>query len=320
MATPAYNFSISESNFGKRLFSDKEFVKEAQALFTNFILDKVREYGVTRDTIGVRNVRDDELVELDYTDQPAYMFHRDFDANAMTVSLLSRGTFNYHQNKKFLVFFEKIVSDKIRKSEIELKASSVDYKKLIEKRISEAMYTKEDIALVDGANKIVTDEWEASKANHVVTDDYEKSKQLIKFKKGVSFDKDSLVDFTKLATQNQLDMATLLMTRSMLQDTIKMSMLEVGDANVSKLWQDGVSSIKKFWGKKIVTTIKNDIVKDNEIFGFVPSEMFGYLLILKDHTTYIEVDRDMFTIDSDAYLSLAIGNTKGVYKAVFEEN
>jgi len=316
----AYSFDVSSKSFAEKVFSDKEFVKEAEAAGTLFVQDFIRENGFARKCVTTRPVSASELVEVDFTDQPALIVHNDVDTNAMTVPIRGRGNYRFYDTKKFYVFFEKVVSEKVRKTQLEMMSNSVNYKEIFKKRIAEAMYKVEDMTVIAGAEKCIKDERDASdKAKTTVdNDNYTKSKQSIDFKAGVTLDKDSLVTFFKLPTQNKTKIEKVLLTESLLQEIIRMSMLEVGDSKVSEFWEKGVDNVKQFWGKQIVTTIKNEVVPDNTMFGFAPGELYGWLFILRDHTTYMEVDRDIWTLDSDALISHAIGNTKGVYKATFD--
>jgi len=320
---PAYGLEISTKSFAEKIFDPvhgKDFVKQASQSATLFVQDIIREMGFARKVVETRPVSRSELVEVDFTDQPALIVYHDVDTRAMTVPLRGRGTFRYYETAKFYVFFEKVVSEKIRKSEVELLTTRIDYKELFKKRIAEQMYKVEDMTVVSGADKILTDEWNEADSNGTLkdTDNYTKSSQTVKFKDGVTLDKDSLVTFFKMPIQNKSKIDTVLLTESLLQEIIRMSMLEVGDAKVSEFWDKGVENVQSFWGKKIVTTIKNEIVPDNKMYGFAGGNLYGWFFILRDHTTYLEVDRDMFTIDSDALLAHAVGNTKGVYSAEFQ--
>jgi hypothetical protein len=317
-----YAFDISSKSFAEKAFdpvNGEAFLKEASQAASLFVQDQEREDGFGRNVVETVQVSPSELVEVDFTDQPALIVYNDVDTRAMTVPLRGRGNFRYYETKKFYVFFDKIVSEKIRKSKIEMMATRIDYKELFKKRIAEAMYKVEDMTVIAGANKVLTEEWGAtSAANKLVdTDNYTKSGQTIKFKDGVTLDKDSLVEFFKMPMSNKNKINNVLLTQTLLQDIIKMSMLEVGDANVSDFWNKGVENIKSFWGKKIVTTIKNEVVPENKIYGFAGGKLYGWLFILRDHTVYMETDREMLTIDADSYMSHAIGNTKGVYQAEF---
>jgi len=320
---PAYGLNVSTKSFAKQIFSDKDFVKEASLATTMFVQDKIRENGFARKVINTIPVSESQLIETEETDQPVIMGYRDVDTRAFTVPLRGRGTYHYYETEKFKVYFEKVVSEKIRKSKIEMMNSSIDYKSIFQRRITEAMYKVEDLTVMAGANKALAEEKAAAATAGAVktTDEYTKTSQSIEFKDGITLNKDSLVTFLQMPTQNQMEVKKILMTASMKEELIRMSMLEVGDSNVADMWKNGVNSIQSFWGKDIVTTIKNDVVADNEVYAFggqgTEGSLYGWLFILRDHTVYLETDRDMLTIDSDAYLAHAIGNTKGVYKATY---
>ena len=244
--TPAYSLDISTKSFAEKVFdpmNGKDFVKTAAQAATLFVQDVIREDGFARKVVETRPVSRGELVEVDFTDQPALIVYNDVDTRAMTVPLRGRGTFRYYETSKFYAFFEKIVSEKIRKSETELMSTRIDYKDLFKKRIAEQMYKVEDMTIISGADKILTDEWDAAEKNGTLkeNDKYTKSTQTIKFKEGVTLDKDALVSFFKMPTQNKSKIDNILLTESLLQEVIRMSMLEVGDAKVSKFQRESFS-------------------------------------------------------------------------------
>ena len=320
---PAYSFNMESRTFADKIFSnDDSFIKEAAQAATLFVQDITRENGFARKVVETRPVSTADLIEVTWTDQPVMMGYHDVDTIAMTVPLRGRGQYRYYETAKFEIVFEKIVSETIKKNKMEMLTTKINYMDLFKKRIAERMYQIEDMTVISGADKILADEWSESDKNGTLTDtnDYTKSKQSIHFKSGVTLDKDSLVEFFKMPTQNRSEIQNVLLTETLLQDIIKMSMLEVGDANVSKLWNEGTKNINSFWGKKIVTTIKNEIVPDNTMYGFAGGSLYGWLLILRDHTVYMETHKELLSIDADAYLAHAVGNTKGVYQATFAKS
>ena len=320
---PAYEFNMESKTFAEKAFGPEkdEFLKTAAQAVTLFVQDQIREDGFARKVVDTRNVSPADLVEVTWTDQPVMIAYHDVDTVAMTVPLRGRGQYRCYETAKFEIVFEKITSETIKKNKMEMLKSRINYLDIFKKRIAQRMYQVEDMTVISGANKILEDEWNEANNNNTVkdTDNYKASKQNIQFKSGVTLDKESLVEFFKLPTQNKSEIRRVLLTNTLLQDIIKMSMLEVGDANVSKLWNEGVDSIKSFWGKQIVTTIKNEIVPDNKIYGFAGGDLYGWFFILRDHVVYMETERDVLSIDADAYVAHAVGNTKGVYVAEFAE-
>lgn len=320
---PAYDFKMESKTFADKAFGSNknEFLKTASTAASLFILDQIREDGFARRAIDTKPVSQSDLIEVTWTDQPVMMGYHDIDTVAMTVPIRGRGNFRYYETAKFEIMFEKIISETIKKNKMEMLTSKVNYMDILKKRIAERMFQVEDMTVISGANKILNDEWKEAKDNNTTTetDTYVASKQTVQFKSGVTLDKESLVKFFQMPTQNKSEIQKVLLTESLLQEVIKMSMLEVGDSNVSKLWNEGVQNLKSFWGKEIVTTIKNEIVPDNKMYGFAGGNLYGSLFILRDHTVYMETKKDTLSIDADAYIAHAVGNTKGVYEAVFAE-
>jgi len=320
---PAVSTTVSSNQFVSRLFDDEGFVKEAADALSLFIQDKIREKGFARKIVKPTPVSAKDLVPTEHTDQPAIMVERDVDARAMTVPLRGRGEFRYHETDRYMVYFEKVVSEKIRKSKMEMMTVKTDYKKLFQDRISEAMYEVEDLTVMGGVKSALANEEaaykEANGGDLASQGNKTFSAQTVYFGEGETLDKSNLVFLFQLPTRNRISNKTVLLTETLLQELMHMTMQEVGDSVVSKFWQDGVDNISEFWNKQVVTTIKSHIIKNNEIYTFASPEMYGHFFILQDHTSYFEIDRDMMTMDSEAYIAHAIGNTKGVYKGVFTD-
>ena len=318
---PAISTTVSSAQFVSRLFQDPEFVKEAADGISLFIQDKIYEKGFARKVVDPTYVSPKDLVATEQTDQPAIMVERDVNARAMTVPLRGRGEFRYYETDRYTVYFEKIVSEKIRKSKMEMMTVKTDYKKLFRDRISDAMFDVEDMTVMGGVHKVLDDEETSYKAAHGGKLDTQGNKefstQTVYFNNGETLDKSNLVFLFQMATRNRIANKNVLLTETLIQELMHMTMQEVGDSVVSKFWEDGVDNISDFWNKKIITTIKSEIVKNNEIYTFAPQNMYGHFFILQDHTSYMEVDRDMMTMDSEAYIAHAIGNTRGVYRGVF---
>ena len=70
----------------------------------------------------------------------------------------------------------------------------------------------------------------------------------------------------------------------------------------------------KLFGVPVITTIKNDIVEDNEIYLFAPQNYLGNFFLLQDATLFIKQEADMIEFWSYSAPGIGIGNAKSIVK------
>lgn len=101
------------------------------------------------------------------------------------------------------------------------------------------------------------------------------------------------------------------------QDWKKMDVNDIGNENVNKMFQEGLTA-DMYFGTRCIFTIKDDLVPDNRVWFFAAPEFLGKAYYLTDWTMFMK--KEAYFVESFAYWlgGLAIGNIAGVCCADFD--
>lgn len=290
-----------------------QLVKTAIEQSTLFIRSRVRELGFARDIFEPIFVTAKDLDRAVDSDAPIIILEKDMEARAYTVPFRGTGEAKYWDSENFVITFGKYESDKFTKSKLEMMTSKTSYDKLLENRIVEAMYRVEDETVMGAINDVITD----AEANDPGTQYQELPGGLTKTNLKIIIQMLSKLKMIPTDPKSDRDMPKFLMNTTLKQELIELGQLEIGDKGVSKNFQDGVFGINRLLGMPIVTTIKDDIVSDDELYLIAPQDYSGRFMILQDHTLFVETKMDMISFQSYAAMGFAIVNVKSVVKVKF---
>ena len=126
--------------------------------------------------------------------------------------------------------------------------------------------------------------------------------------------KELIAQMFQAMTSKKLPIGKMLMTKSTFMEALKFDHTEVGNDIVSRHYDKGLEGEDKLFGVPVITTIKNDIINDNEIYLFAPENYLGNFFLLQDATLFIKQEADMIEFWSYSSPGIGIGNTKGVIK------
>ena len=76
----------------------------------------------------------------------------------------------------------------------------------------------------------------------------------------------------------------------------------------------GVEAEEKLWGIPVITTIKNDIIPNNEFWLFGPENYLGNFYLLQDATLFIKQEADIIEFWSYSAPGIGIGNDLAMTK------
>jgi len=297
----------------RNIYESQELKKEAMDNSTLFIRDRVRELGFGRSIYTPIYVTAADLDKIPNTDEPAIILEKDMDAKAYTMPFRGEGESKYWDGENFVLTFQKIMSDKLHKNKFEMMTSKTSYDKLLQKRIVEAMYQVEDETIMSAINNVIAQaEIEAPGTQY-----QEVTGGLNKTNIKILIQMLSRLRMIPTKPKSQKDKPKLLMTTTRKLELIDLGMIEIGDSNVGKNFNQGVSGINTLFGLPIVTTIKDDIVHNDEVYIIAPEEYSGRFMILQDHTLVIKTEADMIDFYSYAAMGFGLVNTKSVAKIKF---
>jgi hypothetical protein len=117
-------------------------------------------------------------------------------------------------------------------------------------------------------------------------------------------------------TSNKLPVGCILMTHSMYADLLIQPATVVG-SNKAGAFLTGEESLNNFFGYKIITTNKSDILPDNKVMIFAPEDYLGQFYSLQEPTVFLKTEADQISFRTYEAIGAGIGNTNGIVQVVF---
>ena len=294
-----------------RALNNNELLKEAMDNSTYFIRDRVYETGFLRRLIEPISVTAADLDRVSGSSQPAIILEKDLrenDVEAYTIPFRGRAGGRFWETENPIVLFDKIETPRYSKSKFELMTSKTPYTQILEQRFVNAAQRTEDETAINAFNEMIDRaEFSAPGTQYQQT--------------GGGLTKDNIALIIKMLsrlrmipTERNAPKPKFLMSQTLKADLIRLGMIDVGDANVSKYWNEGTLVTDTLAGFPVVDTVKNDLVKDNELYLVAPQDYFGRFFILQDHTMVIKTEGDMVDMWTYGAFGMGFVNTKGVVK------
>jgi hypothetical protein len=321
---------------------DEGRVKEAQDEGSRFIRSKLRQESFAREIITPVEIGADEIDRDENTDQPKKIIEKEPDSVATFVTFKGSGQRTFFRGPRYSVYFGKIETQHFSKSKFELLTYQNDIRKILtdnsvkdmadeeDKKFIEtveaAMDQVGDYAFLDDAAQVAwgnSDKGAAALAaaqsvNHTGAAGnsrqfkFNEQKNANRFNcNGSPLTKELIAQIFQSMTMKRLPVGKLLMTKSTFMEAIKFDQSEVGDSTVARHYSSGLEGEDKLFGIPVVTTIKNDIVKDDEIYLFAPQNYLGNFFLLQDATLFIKQEADMIEFWSYSAPGIGIGNALG---------
>jgi len=305
------NIQKTNAAFVRTIFAgDEGLVKMAMDNSTSFIRDRVRELGFARKIFEPIFVTSADLDRIPNSDEPAIILSKDMDATAYTLPFRGTGESKYWDGEDFVITFHKYESDRFNKSKFEMMNSKTKYDKLLEKRIVEAMYQVEDETVMNAVKAVIAKaEADAPGTQYLVT-----GEGLTKSSIKMLIQMMSKLRMIPTDPKSDKDKPKILMTTTLKQELIELGLMDIGDAGVAKHFNNGVAGITRIMGFPVITTIKDDIVANDEVYMIAPQDYSGRFMIIQDHTMVIKTEADMINFYSYAAMGFGIANTKSVAK------
>ena len=126
--------------------------------------------------------------------------------------------------------------------------------------------------------------------------------------------KDAFTAGLKGLTRMRQPLGKVLMHKNTYLDSLKLKTEDIGYNPQEERFRKGVEGEDSFLGIPVVTTIKDNLVKENELYFFSSQEYFLKFFLLQDATLFMEARADMIHFHTYESAGVGIGNTKGVFK------
>ena len=323
MSVPAH---VINASFASKLETGEGREKIAQ-MGSVYIRDRLREVcfvdkvvppePVTR-TDCQRSVRHDTLVKI-VDIEPR--------SRAMAITFRGQPTANFIRAPRAEVPFYTITSEKFEKTEQELLAYEMPITKVIEDNSVKDLQEIKDRnwllhceaavqALQTDANTTITALLASTYAAVV-------KKSIIKGIGAVSAGVDDfvvhpilrpdLVNLFKLLDTNRLRSERFLMTETDYDDILSWTLQDMGDKMQSETMVDGYK-YNTLMGRKLIRTIKTDILRVGNVYCFTAPEFLGKNYVLNNTKFYIDKVANLITWQSWMDIALALINVASVVK------
>lgn len=212
------------------------------------------------------------------------------DSTAFTANFRGRAPYKYIKQDRYAVPFYKVMSNRYRKEEIEFMASRSPLSKIIEEN-----------TLLDMQEAI--DDVGFSTYRDIV----EYSKMKIKDSNNVQLSTQFIVQMAKRMVAERRRLSCLAMSEILWMDILAWGSEEAGAQWVSAKTEKGVDTDRLLkW--RCITTIKNNIIKANEVWGFTEPRFLGHSYLLENSKFWINKNGSLIEMDAYLYLGAGVGN------------
>ncbi len=295
----SYNTETINVQFLNQSFLDKidqGMTKEASAAMSAFVRQKLREDGFTRKILIPTLVTAAEL-DRQTTEEPTIIVEKEPDSIAANLPFLGRPEPRYFTGSRYPVTFHKIQTVEFKKSKFELATYRTDIRTVLQENSVKDLQKQEDENFYNNCLAV------AAQAGNM-------------FNIGGGLTVASLMTAVQKLIQKQVPVGCILMTQSMYADLLKLPSTQIGSPAASELYR-GQTTLDNFFGFKIVTTNKNDILPDNRVAIFTAPQYLGQFYLLQDATIFLKTEADIVSFTAFEAPGIGLGNTNGVVFADF---
>lgn len=288
-----YNTETINVQFLNQSFLDKidqGLTKEAGVAISAFVRQKLREDGFTRKVLNPITITAAEL-DRQITEEPTVIVEKEPDSVAANLPFLGRSEIRYFKTARYPVTFQKIASAEFKKSKFELATYRTDIRTVLQENSVKDLQTQEDANFYGNITTMAS----ANGNSFTISGGFTKS---------------NLVAGIKNMLVNKLPVGCILMTQSMYADLLAFPSTEVGSPAASDLFR-GQGTLDTFFGYKIITTNKSDILPVNQAIVFAPQEYLGQFYALQDATVFLKVEQDIISFTTYEAVGVGIGNVNG---------
>lgn len=299
---PTFESELINSSFINKVQSG--LVKEAEGVSSIFIREKLREDGFLRRLFTLMPITQDDLDPDLNGNRPMKIIEKDIDTKATWVSFKGTGERDYFEGRRFPIYFDKIETNRTSINTVELSTYRIPVQDLFKEYNVKEMQQQEDKMFLDQVNEMI----DLNAADQKATLAYGASQTLV----------DAFIKGQQMLTSLRLPMGKALMHKNTFLETLKLKIDTIGNEPLVKRFESGLEGEDSFLGVPVVTTIKDDIVSEGDIYFFTSEQFFGKFYALVDATMTLESKADLLTWWTYEYIGMGIGNTKGVVKITMQ--
>jgi hypothetical protein len=290
----SYNTETINVQFLNQSFLDKVdqgMTKEAGAAMSAFVRQKLREDGFTRKILNPVMITASEL-DRQLTEEPTVIVEKEPDSIAASMPFLGRGEIRYFKGERYPVTFQKISSATFKKSKFELASYRTDIRTILQENSVKDIQAQEDAGFIANITAIAT----ANSNVATITG---------------GFTIPNLMNGVKKLLAKKLPVGCILMSQAMYADLMAQPATVIGSQSSGEFFR-GQASLDNFYGYKIITTNKTELVPVNQAIIFAPQEYLGQFYSLQEPTVFLKTEADMIEFFTYEAVGSGVGNVNGM--------
>lgn len=317
--------------FNQRLDTGEGKTKMSQ-LGGTWIRDRLREQAFSRHVIPPENVTRNDCQVSVHHDTLVKIVEVEPQSRAMAIDFRGQPTARFIRGPRAELAFFTITSEKFEKNEQELLAYSMPITKVIEDNSVKDIQEVEDLeflrhieaavqALQTEVNTTTTVEYNAT--NIRAGNANAQSVSIVKGELALAADgtgftvypiqRPDFVSLFKLMDTNRLRGERVLLTEPDHDDVLSWTVEDFGDKIQSETVVDGYK-YNTLLGRKVIRTIKTDILRPGNVYLFAAPQFFGKFYILNNTKFYIDKIANVITWQSWEDIAMGVVNIASVRK------
>jgi hypothetical protein len=297
------------SMFFEKLSSDDAGQRKvANEAVQDWTRTKMREDGFMRKVLPPIPISNEDLDRQLDSDRNWVIVDKEVEGTpAMSVPYNSLPIYKYIESDRYAVPIERMQTDRYTKDLSTMRTDRMDVRQVLANNVVKDLLAEEDgkfISLVDT----------------ICADSAEVQQTIIEVSDGTNYaDRIAVNDALKLLPRlsSHVPCTTLLINSIMVNDFQKWGLDELGSDLAGEIALNGWAE-RNLFGKRLIITIKRDLVGDDVMYMFSEPKFMGKSFVLQDATMHME-RKDGYMIEFFSYqeLGCAFGNTLSVGKAGF---
>jgi len=321
---------MSIVNAATELFNERLDTREGKdklaQLGGSWIRDKLREVSFARHILPPEQVTRADCQRSVNHDTLIKIVDVEPQSRAMAITFRDQPTARFVRAPKFEIPFFTISSEKFEKTEQELLAYEMPITKVIEDNTVKDIQEVEDReflrhieagvqALQTETNSTTTVAYNAT--NIRAANPNAQAVSVVKGSLALSADgvdfavrpvqRPDLVELFKLLDNNRLRSERVLLTEGDHDDVLQWTVEDMGDKIQSETVVDGYK-YNTLLGRKVVRTVKTDILRPGNMYVFTAPQFFGKFYILNNTKFYIDKIANTITWQSWEDIGMGVGN------------
>lgn len=288
--TNTVNVQFINQQFLNKLDQGPQMVKEAGVAMSAFVRQKLREDGFARKILPAQPITAAEL-DRGLDEEPRIICEKEPDSVAATMPFLSRGKNRYWTTPRYEVTFEKLSSENFVKNKFELMTYRTDIRTLLQENSVKDLQEQEDVGFYQNILAMAT------QYSNVTT-------------LSGGFTPTNFIAGVKKLIQKRLPVGCVLMSQSLHADLSLFPATQIGSPAASGAFL-GEQPITNPYGFKTITTIKNDVLPDNQMIVFAPPQYLGQFYELQGPVCYLKAEQDTVEFQTNQFVGVGIGNVNG---------